>query len=150
MWNRTSLLIIFLLLISSFSVGACGANAGTDRATLAMAEAHDIPTAVQDASQRVSDAYRFAAANPTVLEQIPCYCGCGPMGHGSNYACFWQSEGTVDEHALGCGICVDIAQDVMRGLQQGRSLSQIRIQVDGDYSRFGPATDTPPVAQIEG
>ncbi len=110
-----------------------------------MAEEAALPAVVQQVSHRMREAYRFAAANPNVLEQIPCYCGCGPMGHRSNYACFWQEDGAVDEHALGCGICVDIAQDVMRELGQGRSLAEIRAQVDADYSRFGPATDTPPV-----
>ncbi|MCB0112572.1 MAG: hypothetical protein KDD84_00695 [Caldilineaceae bacterium] len=115
-----------------------------------MAEKGAMPAVVQRAPQRVQAAYRFAAANPDILAQIPCYCGCGPMGHESNYSCFWQKTGVVEEHALGCGICVDIAQDVMRGLEQGSSLADIRAQVDGDYSRFGPATDTPPVAQGEG
>lgn len=150
MWTRTSLLVILLLLISSVSLSACGADAAADHAALALAEEGAMPAAVQDAPQRVRNAYRFAVANPDVLEQIPCYCGCGPMGHGSNYACFWQENGAVDEHALGCGICVDIAQDVMRGLTQGRDLADIRQQVDADYSRFGPSTDTPPVARVGG
>ena len=33
-------------------------------------------------------AYRFAAANPEILKYIPCYCGCGEMGHGSNLDCY--------------------------------------------------------------
>jgi hypothetical protein len=110
-----------------------------------MADEASMPNEVRSAPQRVLDSYRFAAANHAVLSQIPCYCGCGSMGHSSNYSCFWQREGVVDTHALGCGICVDITQDVMRGLQQGRSLDKIRSQIDADYSRFGPPTDTPPV-----
>lgn len=67
------------------------------------------------------------------------------MGHDSNYACFWQETDVVETHAMDCGLCVDIAQDTMRGLRQGHSLADIRDQIDADYSRFGPSTDTPPV-----
>ena len=148
MSRRISLIaIVLLLLVSSFGVGACTADHDADSTEISMLEEGHLPAAVRHAPHRVQEAYRFAAANADVLSQIPCYCGCGPMGHDSNYACFWQKDGVVDSHALGCGICVDIAQDVMRGMQQGRSLAEIRAQVDGDYSRFGPATHTPPVAQ---
>lgn len=54
----------------------------------------------------VQEAYRFAVANPEVLSQYPCYCGCGNMGHGSNLDCFVQEfreDGSVvfDDHAFG-------------------------------------------------
>lgn len=107
-----------------------------------------MPDEIADQPRRVLESYRFAAANPDVLSRIPCYCGCGPMGHTSNYDCFWQADGTADLHATGCGICVDIAQDVYQALGQGRSLAEIRAQIDSDYSRFGPSTDTPPVAAL--
>ncbi len=105
-----------------------------------------MPVMVRQSPQRVREAYRFAAANPDVLAEIPCYCGCGGMGHESNYSCFFQDTGAMDTHALGCGICVDIAQDVMRGMNRGGTLAEMRAQIDKDYSRFGPPTDTPPVA----
>jgi hypothetical protein len=134
--------IIAGLLAASLALGGCGA---ADQHAAAMADSGAMPVSVQRAPRAVHDAYRFAAANAEVLEQIPCYCGCGGMGHVSNYNCFWQSGGTFDEHALGCGICVDIAQDVRRALEKGVPLDRIRTQVDADYSRFGPPTDTPPV-----
>lgn len=134
---------IFALLLASVTLAACGAD--STEHDVAMADAGEMPAHVQRAPRPVHDAYRFAAANQEALEQIPCYCGCGAMGHASNYACFWQPDGRVDDHALGCGICVDIAQDVRRGMEQGLSLDRIRAQVDADYSRFGPPTDTPPV-----
>lgn len=112
---------------------------------MAMAELTAMPVELAAEPQRVTEAYRFAAANPEAAKQMPCYCGCGAMGHTSNYSCFWQTEGIVELHATGCGICVDIAQDTLRGLSQGRSLQEIRAQIDADYSRFGPPTNTPPV-----
>lgn len=143
-------LLVILILVSTALAG-CGASSNkhtTDDTAhpVAMADADAMPSAVQSAPQRVQEAYRLAAANPDALKQIPCYCGCGGMGHTSNYNCFWQPDGNVDEHALGCGICVDIAQDVRRGLEQGIPFDRIRAQIDADYSRFGPPTDTPAVA----
>jgi hypothetical protein len=66
------------------------------------------------------------------------------MGHTSNYACYIKdraANGSVifDEHALGCSICVDIAQDVMRLTGEGRSASDIRSIIVNTYSRFGPS-----------
>ena len=54
----------------------------------------------------VSGAYRFAIANQDLLSQVPCYCGCGGMGHGSNLDCFMQGvnpDGSIvfDDHAFG-------------------------------------------------
>lgn len=138
-----------VLMLISASLAGCGlgqSGQDTQNDAVAMADEHTMPQHVQTAPRVVRDAYRFTAANAEELKQIPCYCGCGGMGHMSNYHCFWQENGQVDTHALGCGICVDIAQDVHRGLARGQSLAEIRAQVDADYSRFGPPTDTLPVA----
>jgi hypothetical protein len=126
-------------------LAACGSTEADAGTALNLADVDSMPLEVQNAPNRVAEAYRFAAANRAVLKKIPCYCGCGPMGHDSNYACFWQDEAVVETHAMDCGLCVDIAQDTMSGLRQGRSLSDIRDQIDADYARFGPSTDTPPV-----
>jgi hypothetical protein len=106
-----------------------------------------LPAFLDAATPRVRDAYRFAIANADKLERIPCYCGCGKMGHTSNLSCYISSataDGAIvyDEHANGCGICVDITQDVMRLAQTGQSMWEIRAYVDAQYSPFGPSTDT--------
>jgi hypothetical protein len=143
-------LLFLLLILTVVGTNLVGCNASRidhpgESHTIVMAEINTMPQAVQMAPQSVRDAYRLASANPHLLRQIPCYCGCAAMGHASNYACFWQENGQLDSHALDCGICVDIAQDVHRGMEQERTLAEIRSQVDGDYSRFGPGTDTPPL-----
>jgi hypothetical protein len=61
---------------------------------------------VRSAPPVVQEAYRFAIANPEVLSKMPCYCGCGNMGHMDNLDCFVQdvkADGSVvlDYHALG-------------------------------------------------
>lgn len=139
-------LLAVLLIAVSLSLSACGSKDTNSGDHVMMADHSSMPLMVRQAPQRVQEAYRFAAANPEILQQMPCYCGCGPIGHDSNYACFFRKDGALDTHGLGCGICVEIVHDVMRGLQQGVPLMQIRAQVDADYSRYGPPTDTPPVA----
>ena len=121
---------------------------GGQQETLAMAPSSLLPDYVQSAPPKVQEAYRFAATNPDMLTHQPCYCGCGAMGHTSNLSCFVadiDENGaiTFDNHAAGCGICVDIAQDVMRLTRQGKSQLEIRQYIDATYAQFGPSTDTP-------
>jgi hypothetical protein len=124
-------------------LAACSPNGAPSISDLKMAPMADMPSEVKEAAVTVREAYQFAAANPEVLQKLPCYCGCGPMGHTSNYSCYVQSaEGediVFDTHALGCGICVDITQDAMRMLQDGKTMTEIRAAIDADYSRFGPS-----------
>jgi len=108
-----------------------------------MAPVSQMPSAVQKAPTRVHEAYRFAVANPDLLKHIPCYCGCGAMGHTSNYACYVKEvkpDGSVnfDDHALGCSLCVDITQDARRMLDEGKSPQDIRAAIVANYSQFGP------------
>jgi len=37
---------------------------------------------------KVQEVYRYAAQNPETLKYIPCYCGCGGIGHTSNLSCY--------------------------------------------------------------
>ncbi|MFN3332280.1 MAG: PCYCGC motif-containing (lipo)protein [Caldilinea sp.] len=144
--SKRTLLIQTLLALGflSFLLAGCGPS----RHAIVLAADDALPAFLNAATPRVRDAYRFAVANPSTLEQIPCYCGCGKMGHTSNLSCYISSAtvgGAIvyDEHANGCGICVDITQDVMRLAQTGQSLWEIRTYVDAQYSPFGPSTDTP-------
>lgn len=103
-----------------------------------------MPAEVSAAPRVVREAYVFAAAHPHEMTQIPCYCGCGAIGHTSNYACYVSevaADGTItyDLHALGCSICVDITRDTERLLGEGRSLAEVRAEIDAVYSAFGPS-----------
>ena len=40
---------------------------------------------------------------------------------------------------------MDITRDVMRMLDEGKTVKDIRAYVEKTYSRFGPSTPTPPV-----
>ena len=136
-----SLALIVPLLLSSCGGSSAPAQEGVH---LNMAPMAEMPPEVQSAPVTVQQAYQFAVANPDVLQQIACYCGCGPIGHTSNYACYVSGENAdgspvFDGHALGCSICVDITQDAMRFVKEGKSVPEIFQIVDQTYSQYGPS-----------
>ena len=139
----------WMVLAVAFAVGGplagCAEQStGSDAHLLAMAPLSQMPADIQQAPVSVQAAYQFAVANPKVLAELPCYCGCGAVGHKSNYDCFVagvDEDGTVtyDPHALGCSLCVDIAQDTMRLLRDGQGVPEARAYVDQTYARYGPS-----------
>jgi hypothetical protein len=142
---RQILLITFLLSLAAGLLTGCGSTVSTPAADheLKMASMSMMPEKVKSAPVVTQQAYQFAVANPDVMQHIPCYCGCGSMGHTSNYSCYVESvdaNGTpkFDLHAIGCSICVDITQDAMRLTKEGKSPQVIKLYVDKTYSRFGP------------
>lgn len=143
MHRRFLFLILLLILVLPTVLTGCSSGNESGTADLKMAPMSDMPAEVKKASVTVQDAYRFNVANPEIMKEIPCYCGCGDMGHASNYACYVQDDTdgkiTFDGHALGCSICVDITQDTMRMLKEGKSVSEIKQIVDDTYSKFGPS-----------
>jgi hypothetical protein len=151
--NLVILPVLLLVLAGCANEGAMQRLAPTPKAVqveLAMAPQSVLPGYAQQAGPRVRDAYRFAVANPDVMTKIPCYCGCGTMGHDHALDCFVkdvQPDGSIefDNHAAGCGICVDITQDVMRLMRQGQPLKTIRAYVDAEYSQFAAPTNTPAI-----
>jgi hypothetical protein len=90
-------------LIAGILLTACASAAG---GTVALAPMSMLPEAVLQAPEGVQETYRYALANQQVLSQMPCYCGCGGVGHTSNLDCY-VAETTADDtitfdyHALG-------------------------------------------------
>lgn len=136
---KTMFLVLFILTLLSGTLTACSGEATTeDVHWLAMGSMDGMPEEVKSAPVTVQQAYQFAVANPDTLKEFPCYCGCGKMGHTSNYSCYIQdvdSAGKVvyDTHALGCSICVDITRDVMRLLKENKPIPEIQIYIDNTY-----------------
>jgi hypothetical protein len=138
--HRPLALLLVLVLAAGGALSGCGARQEHE---VAMAPLEHMPHNVQQADVRVQQAYQFAVANREVAEAVPCYCGCGPLGHTSSYDCYVRSEGAdgvieFDDHAVLCTICIDITQDTIRLMREGKSAQQIRIYVENHYSRFGP------------
>ena len=140
-WRMLILGILISLLIT-----ACG-SAAQPMGDMKMAPESQLPAEMKDQPARVKDAYRFAIANPDLLKQIPCFCGCVAEQHESNYNCYVAEDGgpgsvlDFDNHATGCGICVDITQDVMTMQQEGKSVDEMRQVINQRYGNFGPSTD---------
>jgi hypothetical protein len=145
--NKKPVILIALFLTLSALIAGCGSVSNANEPGVAnyeLASLAGMPLEVQSAPVTVKQAYQFAVANQEILSQLPCYCGCGGMGHTSNYSCYLAGEDengglTFDGHALGCSLCVDITQDAMRMLDEGKSTADIRAYVDQTYSRFGPS-----------
>jgi hypothetical protein len=137
-------LLVLLLLAGTFT-SACGSTTTQDEyQALPMAPFHDMPAEIKEAPFKVQEAYQFAFANQDVLSEIPCYCGCGNLGHVNNYDCYVaevDAAGTIqfDPHALACSICVDITQDTMRMMRTGEDVATIRDYIDTTYARSGPS-----------
>ncbi len=134
-----------LVLVASVAIAGCSPKAADSVASeFPMAPMSGMPADVQAAPVAVQQAYQFAAANPDVLKALPCYCGCGAVGHTSNYSCYiagQDPDGTLrfDNHALGCSICVDITQDSMGMLRRSKTLQEVRGTIDQTHSRYGPS-----------
>jgi hypothetical protein len=139
--NKFLFLLIVMTLVST-TVSACSTSSSSE-VHLVMAPMDQMPVDVQSAPVAVQEAYQFNIANPGIMQDIPCYCGCGDIGHTSNYDCYVSEVDTngkimFDNHALGCSICVDITQDVMRMLRDGKSPQDARAYIDTTYSKYGP------------
>jgi hypothetical protein len=171
---RSNVRALFLtaLLVTPFAVSACS-HAATPTGSSAQASAHATMQAglatnatgaapraqvevreaawasrpgYTGASVRTMQAYRYALDHHDVLEWLPCYCGCGAMGHGSNLDCYFEprSDGAIrfEEHASYCTICVDITLKAQELLGSGVSLPQVRDAIDAQFGDVGPGTDT--------
>ena len=76
----------------------------------------------------LKDAHMFAADHPEVASYVPCYCGCGNMGHKNNADCFVGSarQGRT-RHRVGA------ARRRLRRLHRHRG----RIDEDAELRRIG-------------
>jgi hypothetical protein len=142
--SRTIFFSFMIGLVMLTVLPACSTQSSSGDTRLNMASMDLMPAEVHSAPVTVQEAYQFNVANPEIMKEIPCYCGCGNIGHTSNYDCYVSEVDaagniTFDNHALGCSICVDITQDVMRMLRDGKSPQEVRASIDTTYSKYGPS-----------
>ncbi|SNQ59994.1 PCYCGC motif-containing (lipo)protein [Candidatus Methanoperedens nitratireducens] len=101
-------------------------------------------------------AYTYATKHPEMLEQIPCYCGCG--GHGSAASdgkahrflrdCFINDNWQYDDHGSNCDTCLALASKTQDYLAAGKTLKEARELIDREYQGKYPdsmPTNTDPV-----
>ena len=96
------------------------------------------------ATPELARLYTFAYEHPEVMSFMPCTCGCGTMGHNSNWNCYVKgidANGVVtfDDHATYCTVCQEITSDVITFWQRGSPLPEIRDAIDATY----PGEQTP-------
>jgi hypothetical protein len=122
-------LAVLAALVSVALVSSCS-NATTDD-VFSLADQPEALTAV----------YRFVAANPELLEQVVCYCGCGDtLAHRHLRDCFYTDNGRPDPHAAGCGVCLAEAIEVERMLAAGMGDQAIVDAIDERFGQMGPPT----------
>ena len=132
--------IVLILLVGGLLVGSYSwRNKGQSASALPQ---YAIRTA------NVQAAYQYALDNPELLRHIPCYCGCGRIGHKNVDNCFvkeFKDDGQVvfDEHGSNCGICYSIVLDGKSLSEQGKTIQEIREYIDNKYSDYGQGTETP-------
>jgi hypothetical protein len=100
------------------------------------------PDYVRQSADRVQEAYRYALERPDVIQWMPCFCGCAAMEHRSNLDCFLRARMTAgavafEEHASFCDVCVDTALLAKQRVAEGRSLAEIRTEVDATFGGNG-------------
>lgn len=79
-----------------------------------------------------------------LLEQMPCYCGCKYEGHLHSRHCFWDDDGIFDKHGTTCSTCFNIAQKAKKLSEEGKSVCDIRNEIDAFYApNKHLGTDTP-------
>ena len=113
------------------------------------ASAEVLPQFLKKKSADIQAVYLLAAKHTSLLEWIPCYCGCGESaGHRSSLDCFVSridEDGSVvwDDHGTRCGTCLEIAATSIQMKADGRSLIQIRAYIDNQYKEgYSKPTDT--------
>jgi hypothetical protein len=87
-FSRRHALRSSLLLAGAALVGCSGQQGRTGGELLAWPAEDRWPDRFWHEPAEVREAYRFAAANPEVLQWMPCFCGCGTDGHRSNADCY--------------------------------------------------------------
>ncbi len=124
--------IAVLLTVTAITRRGAGASTTNDMTALAppgvVAEA-DIPAALVPL-------YHGAVENSTVFEATPCYCGCMEMlGHRHLLDCFERPDGSGwESHALGCGVCLGEAKQVLDLLADGLESDAVVAAVVAEWS----------------
>ncbi len=122
---------VFLMVLAVGS--ACGGS-------VASTGGLDLATLPPDVAAR----FRFAEDHQSLLDDLPCYCGCGKsLGHRNLTQCFVGEDGTYQAHGAGCEICQGETKYAELLLDRGLEPRIIRQFIDTMYARYGAPTDTP-------
>jgi len=111
-----------------------------------------LPTFLNEKTEDMQTIYQAAAGHKELLENMPCYCGCGEKAnHTSNYDCFVnenKENGAIvwDDHGTKCGVCLEIAAQSIVDYQEGKTIKEIRTKIDNMYKEgYAEPTPTPEI-----
>ncbi|KXH80890.1 PCYCGC motif-containing (lipo)protein [Sporosarcina sp. HYO08] len=114
------------------------------------ASAQELPSFLDDRPEEMRLVYQVAGAATDILDHMPCYCGCGDSaGHLNNKNCFIhevREDGSVvwDDHGTRCLVCLEIAMESVKMVQDGKSLKETREAIDEMYKEgYAEPTPTP-------
>lgn len=159
--------LIPLVCILAFLTFAAGCNASEKESSEGTHAEHGdlrqttegadvLPDFLAEKPENMQTLYQAVAKSKDLLTYIPCYCGCGdtPFEHKSNYECFIhdnETDGAIvwDDHATRCQACLDIAAESIIDYSNGKSIQEIRDQIDEAYKDGYPEptkTPAPPKA----
>jgi hypothetical protein len=103
-----------------------------------------------DDADTIRENYEFAAHHPEIVQYMPCFCACGrDKIHKSLQDCYIKSRGATDadivwtNHGGECMICLTVAKEARRLALAGKSLTEIRAEIEELGHRFKYHTDTP-------
>jgi len=115
-WGTIAAIALILLVGVGIATWRVATPSGEGPARTGEAKSQERPTRIDGAGQMpmwllnsdptVQDDYVWAAANLDVLQYMPCYCGCGSVGHSDNFSCYFKRDenGLIqgyDNHATG-------------------------------------------------
>ncbi len=141
--------VVVLAVAAALFLAACGGSNAAGRATTApaspaaMAATAGDPVDIATLPAHIAARYRFIEQHQPLARRMPCYCGCGSLGHRDLADCFIGRQGGYEGHAVDCGVCIAQAQDVETMLAQGMTARAIRERIDTVYAPMGPGTNTP-------
>lgn len=158
--KKISIVLVILLLVlaacanddtkeSGDKANNYNAPAGDKREKTASME--ELPEFLAPHDDNMKSIYYLVSQHKELLEQIPCYCGCGmtEIGHKDNYDCFIHdnlTDGAIvwDDHATRCPACLNIAAESIIEFNEGTSIKDIRQQIDEKYQEgYAEPTPTP-------
>ena len=87
----------------------------------------------------IKEAYTFAAETPEGLNGVNCYCGCMQHSHSGRVHsrglldCFMKNDGSFEQHASECDMCLRDALEVKEMTSEGLPKSEIKEAIDDKY-----------------
>lgn len=89
---------------------------------------------------KIQEAYEFALAYPEALTGVNCYCGCMQHQHSGRIHsrglidCYLKEDGSFEEHASQCDMCINDALEVKEMFMSGASHEEIKAAIDAKYN----------------